>query len=132
MTRMTRSYVAPNHLEFDYWVDLTSDPKGNVIKYYAGGSKWLPINDDTNNDQSLKIQQLENNKVDKVANKQLSTNDFTNALKSKLDDLTKVTVDNNLTSTSAVNALSAAQGKLLKDLIDSLITRVEALETPIV
>jgi hypothetical protein len=50
MTRITRSYIAPNPKEFDYWVDLTADPKGNVIKYYAGGSKWLPLNDDTDND----------------------------------------------------------------------------------
>lgn len=42
MTRITRSYIAPNPKEFDYWVDLAADPKGNVIKYYAGDSKWLP------------------------------------------------------------------------------------------
>ena len=35
MTRITRSYVAPNPKEFEYWVDLAADPKGNVIKYYA-------------------------------------------------------------------------------------------------
>lgn len=43
MTRITRSYIAPNPKEFEYWVDLSADPKGNVIKYYAGGSKWLPL-----------------------------------------------------------------------------------------
>ena len=32
MTRITRSYIAPNPKEFDYWVDLAADPKGNVIK----------------------------------------------------------------------------------------------------
>lgn len=101
MTRITRSYIAPNPKEFDYWVDLTADPKGNVIKYYAGGSKWLPLNDDTDNDQSAKI----------AAD-------------------TKVTINNTLTSTSTTEALAAAQGKALKDLIDALTTRVAALETP--
>lgn len=134
MTRITRSYIAPNPKEFDYWVDLTTDPKGNVIKYYAGDSKWLPLNDDTDNDQSARIKALESGKVDKVEGKVLSSNDFTNTYKTKLDGITaqanKTIVDNSLTSTSTTNALAAAQGKALKDLIDALTTRVAALETP--
>lgn len=134
MTRITRSYIAPNPKEFDYWVDLAADPKGNVIKYYAGDSKWLPLNDDTDNDQSARISALESNKVDKVEGKELSSNDFTNAYKTKLDGIAaqanKTIVDNSLTSTSTTNALAAAQGKALKDLIDALTIRVAALETP--
>lgn len=134
MTRITRSYIAPNPKEFDYWVDLAADPKGNVIKYYAGGSKWLPLNDDTDNVQSARIEALESGKVDKVEGKELSSNDFTNAYKTKLDGIAaqanKTIVDNSLTSTSTTNALAAAQGKALKDLIDALTTRVAALETP--
>lgn len=182
MTRITRSYIAPNPKEFEYWVDLSADPKGNVIKYYAGGSKWLPLNDDTDNDQSAKIAALESGKVDKVEGKELSSNDFTDAYKTKLDGIaaqankyvlptataeiiggvkvganisysngtislskanvtsalgytpptadTKVTINNTLTSTSTTEALAAAQGKALKDLIDALTARVAALEAP--
>ena len=182
MTRITRSYIAPNPKEFEYWVDLSADPKGNVIKYYAGGSKWLPLNDDTDNDQSARIAALESGKVDKVEGKELSSNDFTDAYKTKLDGIaaqankyvlptataeiiggvkvgvnisysngtislskanvtsalgytpptadTKVTINNTLTSTSTTEALAAAQGKALKDLIDALTTRVAALEKP--
>lgn len=134
MTRITRSYIAPNPKEFDYWVDLAADPKGNVIKYYSGSSKWLPINDDTDNDQSAKIAALESGKVDKVEGKELSSNDFTNAYKTKLDGIAaqanKTIVDNSLTSTSTTNALAAAQGKALKNLIDALTARVAALEAP--
>lgn len=182
MTRITRSYVAPNPKEFEYWVDLAADPKGNVIKYYTGSSKWLPLNDDTDNDQSARIKALELGKVDKVEGKELSSNDFTDAYKTKLDGIaaqankyvlptataeiiggvkvganisysngtislskanvtsalgytpptadTKVTINNTLTSTSTTEALAAAQGKALKDLIDALTTRVAALETP--
>lgn len=182
MTRITRSYIAPNPKEFEYWVDLSADPKGNVIKYYAGGSKWLPLNDDTDNDQSARIAALELGKVDKVEGKELSSNDFTDAYKTKLDGIaaqankyvlptataeiiggvkvganisysngtislskanvtsalgytpptadTKVTINNTLTSNSTTEALAAAQGKALKDLIDALTTRVAALETP--
>lgn len=84
MTRITRRYIAPNPKEFDYWVDLTTNPKGNVIKYYAGDSKWLPLNDDTDNDQSARIKALESGKVDKVEGKGLSTNDYTTPEKNKL------------------------------------------------
>lgn len=84
MTRITRSYIAPNPKEFDYWVDLAADPKGNVIKYYAGSSKWLPLNDDTDNDLSARIKALELGKVDKVEGKGLSTNDYTTPEKNKL------------------------------------------------
>lgn len=87
MTRIIRSYIAPNPKEFDYWVDLAANPKGNVIKYYAGSSKWLPINDDTDNDQSARIKALELGKVDKVEGKELSSNDFTDAYKTKLDGI---------------------------------------------
>lgn len=182
MTRITRSYIAPNPKEFEYWIDLSADPKGNVIKYYAGGSKWLPLNDDTDNDQSARIKALELGKVDKVEGKELSSNDFTDAYKTKLDGIaaqankyvlptataeivggvkvganisysngtislskanvtsalgytpptadTKVTINNTLTSTSTTEALAAAQGKALKDLIDALTARVAALEAP--
>lgn len=134
MTRITRSYIAPNPKEFEYWVDLSADPKGNVIKYYAGNSKWKPLNDDTDNDQSARITALESGKVDKVEGKELSSNDFTDAYKSKLDGIAaqanKTTVENSLTSTSTTEALAAAQGKALKDLIDALTAKVAALETP--
>lgn len=182
MTRITRSYIAPNPKEFEYWVDLSADPKGNVIKYYAGGSKWLPLNDATDNDQSARIAALELGKVDKVEGKELSSNDFTDAYKTKLDGIaaqankyvlptataeiiggvkvganisysngtislskanvtsalgytpptadTKVTINNTLTSNSTTEALAAAQGKALKDLIDALTARVAALEAP--
>lgn len=182
MTRITRSYVAPNPKEFEYWVDLAADPKGNVIKYYTGSSKWSPLNDDTDNDQSARIKALELGKVDKVEGKELSSNDFTDAYKTKLDGIaaqankyvlptataeiiggvkvganisysngtislskanvtsalgytpptadTKVTINNTLTSTSTTEALAAAQGKALKDLIDALTARVAALEAP--
>ena len=182
MTRITRSYIAPNPKEFEYWVDLSADPKGNVIKYYVGDSKWLPLNDDTDNDQSARIKALELGKVDKVEGKELSSNDFTDAYKTKLDGIaaqankyvlptataeiiggvkvganisysngtislskanvtsalgytpptadTKVTINNTLTSTSTTEALAAAQGKALKDLIDALTAKVAALEAP--
>lgn len=58
-------------------------------------------------------------KVDKIDGKTLSTNDYTTEEKTKLNGIatgaTKNIVENNLTSTSTVNALSAYQGKVLND-----------------
>lgn len=65
-----------------------------------------------------------NNKVDKVTGKDLSTNDYTTAEKNKLagiaSDANKTTVEDLLTSTSTTNALSAKQGKVLNDKIESI------------
>lgn len=71
-----------------------------------------------------KISNWLDGKVDKVSGKGLSTNDFTTALLNKLNGIAtganKTTIENVLTSTSTTNALSAAQGKALKDLITEL------------
>lgn len=69
-------------------------------------------------------------KVAKDGSKVLSDVNFTSTLKSKLDGLANVTVENVLTSTSTSNALSSAQGKALNDKITALETRISALETP--
>ena len=73
-------------------------------------------------------QKIVNKFVAKETGKGLSTNDFTNELKTKLDGISeganKTTVEDVLTSTSTTNALSANQGKVLdekiKDLSDSM------------
>lgn len=96
MTRVFRGYIAPNPKEFDYWVDLSKDPKGNYIRYYAGDSQWKYINDDTDNPQTAEIETLKN----KVA-----------TLESKANGLqTKVTTLENKVSTleTKVAALEAA------------------------
>lgn len=134
MIKFLDSKIAPNPSECTYWIDLSEDPHFGSIKKYDG-SKWISINGDAK--QNEEIQQIKNslnNKVDKVSGKQLSTNDYTTAEKQKLAGIAtqanKTTVENVLTSTSSTNALSAAQGKVLKDALDALATRVTALETP--
>lgn len=45
MKTLQKTYTgkyAPNHLEFDYWIDLTADAKGSVIKTYSGMG-WTEI-----------------------------------------------------------------------------------------
>lgn len=59
-------------------------------------------------------------KVDKVAGKGLSTNDYTTAEKTKLAGLSKVEVANTLTEATVGKALDAVQGKVLNDMIAKL------------
>lgn len=69
-------------------------------------------------------QKIVNKFVAKETGKGLSTNDFTNELKTKLDGIAeganKTTVEDVLTSTSTTNALSANQGKALDEKIKNL------------
>lgn len=55
-----------------------------------------------------------------------STNDYTSTEKTKLSGLANTTIENVLTSDSTTNALSAAQGKALKTLADSKMTKQTA------
>ena len=74
------------------------------------------------------ITNLSSNKVDKIDGKSLSTNDFTTALKTKLEGIAeganKTVIENVLTSDSTTNALSAAQGKALSTKIDEAVSSV--------
>lgn len=58
--------------------------------------------------------------------------EYTATEKSKLAGIatgaTNTPISNTLTSASEVHALSAAQGKILKDAIDALMARVSGLE----
>lgn len=65
------------------------------------------------------------NKVDVEAGKGLSTNDYTTAEKEKLSGIAtganKTVIEDVLTSTSAANALSANQGRVLNERIDEVV-----------
>lgn len=131
MIKFIESETAPNPALCKYWIDLKENNYGGSIKYFNGKS-WVKVSGE--NGDLAEIENALNNKVDKVSGKQLSTNDYTTTEKQKLAGIAtqanKTIVENILTSTSTINALSAAQGKQLKDLIDALTTRVTALESP--
>lgn len=119
------SFYAPNPMEVTYWIDLSEDANGNVIKTYDG-KKWIPINNKEDNTQNSQIEQMMI-QINEKANKKdvytiAQTNDAINR--------SKTVVENVLTSTSTTTALSSAQGKILNDLITSLTARVQDLETP--
>lgn len=146
---------------FEYFVDKLKDKLGlKADKTYVDDKVKTDVPEDAKftdtvyDDANIRdnISALQNNKVDKVTGKGLSTNDFTTNEKNKLQNiaenaqvnvievvkvngtaLTPTTkevnvlvpaathVINNLISTNTTSALSAAQGKILKDLTDGHI-----------
>ena len=119
------SFYAPNPMEVTYWIDLSEDANGNVIKTYDG-KKWIPINNKEDNTQNSQIEHLLN-----IINEKANKKDvYTIAQTNDAINRSKTVVKNVLTSTSTTTALSSAQGKILNDLITSLTARVQALETP--
>lgn len=106
------STIQPNPVSVKYWADLASNPNGGDLKYF-NGKEWLLVNNKATEDITAleeKVTTLEENKVDKVEGKQLSTEDFTTEEKTKLAGL------ENYDDTD------------LRGLIQALSERVETLE----
>ncbi len=115
------SKYAPNPKEVSYWIDLSSDTTGNVIKSFDG-KQWIPTNYKENTDQSERIdeldaslaseisrakskeQQLENtiNTVDTKLNAKANSADV--YTKSQTDTAISNATNNKVTSTS-VNSI---------------------------
>lgn len=114
---------------------ITNKQNGDVYRckqdgndYIWNGNEWVSVGQDTDFSEVMElIEELQEdveNKVDKETGKGLSTNDYTNNEKNKLQGIeaeaNKTIINNTLTSDSMTEALSAAQGKALKTLIDAL------------
>lgn len=89
------SVYAPNPMEVTYWIDLSTDANGNVIKSYKGND-WLPVNSFTNTDQSVEIKKLKQEIADEVNRAKQAEQKLTNGLNGKAN---KSDVANKVTST---------------------------------
>lgn len=115
------STIQPNPASVKYWADLSSNANGGDLKYFDG-TKWVLVNNKATEDISVlkqDVETLKESKVDKVSGKQLSTEDFTTAEKSKLAGLSNYNDDE---VRKLISALALRVG--------SLEERVVALETP--
>lgn len=81
------SFYAPNPMEVTYWIDLSTDANGNVIKSYTGND-WLPVNYFTNTDQSVKIKKLKQEIADEVNRAKQAEQKLTNDLNGKANKST--------------------------------------------
>lgn len=81
------SFYAPNPMEVTYWIDLSTDANGTVIKSYTGND-WLPVNYFTNTDQSVKIKKLKQEIADEVNRAKQAEQKLTNNLNGKANKST--------------------------------------------
>lgn len=81
------SFYAPNPMEVTYWIDLSTDANGNVIKSYTGND-WLPVNYFTNTDQSVEIKKLKQEIADEVNRAKQAEQKLTNDLNGKANTIT--------------------------------------------
>lgn len=81
------SFYAPNPMEVTYWIDLSTDTNGNVIKCYTGND-WLPVNYFTNTDQSVEIKKLKQEIADEVNRAKQAEQKLTNDLNGKANKST--------------------------------------------
>lgn len=88
------SFYAPNPMEVTYWIDLSTDANGNVIKSYTGND-WLPVNYFTNTDQSVEIKKLKQEIADEVNRAKQAEQKLTSEANNKIN----AAVANKVTST---------------------------------
>lgn len=122
------STIQPNPASVKYWADLSSNANGGDLKYFNGNT-WVLVNNKATEDIStLKqdVEDLKTNKVDKVEDKQLSTEDYTTAEKNKLKILSNY---DDAKVRELISALALRVAALETD-YEALEARVAALETP--
>lgn len=78
------SVYAPNPMEVTYWIDLSTDANGNVIKSYTGND-WLPVNYFTTN---VEIKKLKQEIADEVNRAKQAEQKLTNNLNGKANKST--------------------------------------------
>lgn len=81
------SFYAPNPMEVTYWIDLSTDTNGTVIKSYTGND-WLPVNYSTNTAQNVEIKKLKQEIADEVNRAKQAEQKLTNDLNGKANKST--------------------------------------------
>ena len=100
-------------------IDLTAEEVEELKKYITVDSALSTTS--IHPVQNKVITQALNNKVNRETGKTLSSNDFTDALKAKLEDLEKVEVDDSL-STSSINPV---QNEVITNALADKVDKVE-------
>lgn len=77
------SKYAPNPKEVSYWIDLSSDTTGNVIKSFDG-KQWIPTNYKENTDQSERIDELDASLASEISRAKSKEEQLENAINDKV------------------------------------------------
>lgn len=73
------SFYAPNPMEVTYWIDLSTDANGNVIKSFDG-KQWIPTNYKENTDQSERIDELDASLASEISRAKSKEQQLENAI----------------------------------------------------
>ena len=111
------SKYAPNPKEVSYWIDLTSDSSGNVIRSYRDG-EWVFLNKDVNVDQWEHIQEI-------VASVGLNYNQSTDTI-----SLPSMNSNNYFKGSSIVGAINNGDAAV-KSQVDRLDDRIDTTNTTV-
>lgn len=138
-TSFILSKTAPNPTVYKYWVDLSENPYGGIIKFY-NGKTWDYVNNKDEQDESIDaiVKGITDNYVSSVTTNANNINLVKTQTKYSLNNgvLTPSTTTSNVTvpaaTTSQAGIMSAADKTLLNQLqsnYTALEARVAALET---
>lgn len=114
------SVYAPNPMEVTYWIDLSTDANGNVIKSYTGND-WLPVNYFTNTDQSVEIKKLKQEIADEVNRAKQAEQKLTNDLNGKANKSTTL-AGYGITDAKAIEIAQAECARLVASAPETLNT----------
>lgn len=99
MVHVIKSKIQPNPIECKYWIDLSEDANGGVIKYHDG-NKWVNINKDS--EQNHDIEQIKKD-INTINSKLVVATTSKNGLMSSGD---KTKVDKILTNGNGTKYLA--------------------------
>ena len=128
------SLHAPNPKEVTYWIDLKSNPDGQIVRCYTKG-KWAKLNEEQDNIQDMDITALKNavaelktSKLDVTTHNSFvkESNDAHNSiLLSKADKATTLAgynITNAYTKTETDNAISTKVAEIIDSAPEALNT----------
>lgn len=123
--RFKASRLQPSHLEVDYWVDLTADPSGSIIKYFNGTS-WSSISSGSSSSDP------------ELAQTVATIQQTVASMQSNVSQLQTDVTSAQSTATSAQSTATAAQSSVttlqstvttLQSSISDMLTKTEAAST---
>lgn len=131
--KIIASKSAPNPREVQYWIDLTADKNGGVIKYNKNG-KWTPLNADAAQDAEISalIKAVENLNAElnkEVSDRKSADTTVQNKIPTKVSQLTNDSKYLTAVPSQYITETElAAEISTLNATITALEERIEVLE----
>lgn len=124
------SKYPPNPAEVTYWIDLSTDHSGNVIRTYnPAEKKWIPLNRDYNKDQWQHLSELVTTlgfEWDRVDEDVIELPEFTGNYFTEGDDLKSIIDAGDTAIKAAIDAEQARAEKKEEELNQAIINETNS------